>query len=241
MPPILRVENLSKTFTLHGAGRILPSVSNATFAVQTARLTALVGPSGAGKSTVLKCIHRTYLATSGRILLRTEHGEVDLVSADERTVIALRKRELSFVTQFLHALPRQPTLDVVARPLVAQGVDRDTARARAAERLAQFNLPERLWDLPPATFSGGEKQRVNLARGLVTRPSLLLLDEPTASLDPASAALVVEAIRAIKREDIAVLAVFHDPELVRALADDVVSLSAPADPAAIPALEASAS
>lgn len=237
MSAILRVEHLAKTFILHGAGRILPSVTDASFVVQPARLTALVGPSGAGKSTVLKCIHRTYLPTSGRILLRTAGGEVDLAAADERAIVALRARELSFVTQFLHVLPRQPTLDVVARPLIAQGVARDAARARAAERLAQFSLPERLWDLPPATFSGGEKQRVNLARGLITRPRLLLLDEPTASLDPASAELVVEAIRAIKHEDIAVLAVFHDPALVRALADDVVALAVPV---ADPALEAAA-
>lgn len=222
--PVLTVTKLGKRFTLHHAGRILPSVEDVSFTVDAGELVALVGPSGSGKSTILKCIHRTYLPLGGSIVLHREDGDLDLARADEATVLACRRSDLAFVTQFLHVLPRQSTLDVVARPLLVQGIDREAARARAAEQLERFALPRRLWDIPPATFSGGEKQRVNLARSLVTRPRLLLLDEPTASLDPAATHRVVEAIRSLKGGSIGLLAVFHDPALVEALADRVVTL-----------------
>jgi alpha-D-ribose 1-methylphosphonate 5-triphosphate synthase subunit PhnL len=226
MSTVLSVSGLAKSFTLHHQGKSIPSVHGATFTVEAGRLTALVGPSGAGKSTVLKCVYRTYLPQTGSIVL---HGgeAVDLATCDEHTVLRLRRRDLAYVTQFLHCLPRQGTLDVVAAPLAALGSGREAARAAARERLHELDLPERLWDVPPATFSGGERQRVNLARGLVLRPRLLMLDEPTASLDRHSAALVVAAIRAAKAAGVAVLAIFHDPELVAALADTVVELTRP--------------
>ncbi len=236
--PVLRVEGLGKSFTVHAAGKHLPSVTDLSFAVHAGRLTALVGPSGAGKSSVLKCIWRTYLPESGRILLSTGSGTgtdndaVDLAAVDEHAVLALRRSAMSFVTQFLHVLPRQGTLAVVAEPLLALGVDAKAARERAAELLRALELPERLWDLPPATFSGGEKQRVNLARGLVVRPRLLLLDEPTASLDAHAAGLACAAVNAAKAAGAGILAIFHDPDLVRRLADDVVRLPAPLQPAA---------
>lgn len=235
VPPILTVNALQKSFHLHAAGKVLPSVDAVSFVVHTGELVALVGPSGAGKSTILKCIHRTYLPLGGSVVLQTQQGPVDLAAADEATVLACRRSEVAFVTQFLHVLPRQATVDVVARPLTAQGVDRAEARERAREQLARFGLPERLWDIPPVTFSGGEKQRVNLARALVTRPRLLLLDEPTASLDPVATARVVDAIRSLKGGDIGMLAVFHDRSLVQQLADRVVELAAPQRiPQAIP-------
>lgn len=229
---VLIVEGVEKRFHLHAAGKVLPSLSPTSLTATAGRLTALVGPSGAGKSTLLKCIHRTYLPSAGRILLQREHGIVDLAITDERTVLDCRRRDLGFVTQFLHALPRQGALDVVAAPLRAQGVPREAARARAAEGLRALGLPERLWDLPPATFSGGEKQRVNLARGLAVRPRLLLLDEPTASLDRASVARAVAAIGEAKRAGTAIVAIFHDPDLVAALADHVVELVPAARPEA---------
>ena len=226
MSTVLAVSGLAKAFTLHHQGKSIPSVHGASFTVEAGRLTALVGPSGAGKSTVLKCVYRTYLPQTGSIVL---HGseDVDLATCDDHAVLRLRRRDLAYVTQFLHCLPRQGTLDVVAAPLAALGGDRESARAAAGERLRELDLPERLWDVPPATFSGGERQRVNLARGLVRRPRLLMLDEPTASLDRRSAALVVDAIRSAKAAGVAVLAIFHDPELVAALADTVVELIRP--------------
>lgn len=232
MSPILTVHGLSKSFTLHQQGKRIPSVDGAAFSVEPGRLTALVGPSGAGKSSVLKCIYRTYLPQAGSIVLHGADGAVDLAACDEHAALRARRRDIAYVTQFLHCLPRQPTIDVVAEPLVALGTARETARAAARERLRQLELPERLWDVPPATFSGGERQRVNLARGLVRRPRLLMLDEPTASLDQRSAAMVVSAIRAAKAEGVGILAIFHDPDLVAELADRVVELSRPELPCA---------
>ena len=222
--PLLTVTGLGKSFTLHQQGRVLPGIRDIGFQVRSGRLTALVGPSGAGKSTVLKCIYRTYLPHSGSIVLDGHAGPVDLATCDERTALLARRHDLGFVTQFLHCLPRQETLDVVAAPLAVHGMPPGAAREAARGVLRSLDLPERLWEVPPATFSGGERQRVNLARGLVGRPRLLLLDEPTASLDRRAAELVAEAIAGVVRAGVAVLAIFHDPDLVQQLAADVVTL-----------------
>lgn len=225
---ILKIEGLSKQFQLYEQGKLIPSCANVDLEVQIGALTALIGPTGAGKSSVLKCIYRTYLPTAGRMLYRDSDNHItDLAQASEHRILELRRRDIGFVTQFLHCLPRKPALDVVAQPLLAGGVGAGAARERAAALLALLNVPERLWSVPPATFSGGEKQRVNLARGLIARPRLLLLDEPTASLDPATTDRVVELLRAIKAEGVAMLAIFHQPELVNRLADRVVELTPP--------------
>lgn len=226
--PILRVENYSKHFELHEQHKLIPSSDNVNLEVFPGELTALIGPTGAGKSTVLKGIYRTYLPSSGRLLFRTIRNiEVDLAQADEHLILELRKNEIGFVTQFLHALPRQATEDVVAQPLVQRGMDKTQARVLAREMLSDMNLPEALWGVSPATFSGGEKQRVNLARGLVSRPRLLLLDEPTASLDPDTTEKIIRLIEKLKADGVAMLAIFHHPELVKRMADKVVHLDPP--------------
>lgn len=226
--PILRVEGYSKHFDLHEQGKVIPSSHNVNLSVYRGHLTALIGPTGAGKSTVLKGIYRTYLPTSGRLLYQSVTGhEIDLAQADEHRILELRRSEISFVTQFLHSLPRQATEDVVAQPLLQKGVEKNEARNIAREMLSAMNLPERLWGISPATFSGGEKQRVNLARGLVSRPRLLLLDEPTASLDPDTTERVVKLIEKLKDTGVGMLAIFHDPELVARMADTVVELEQP--------------
>jgi len=226
--PILRVEGYSKYFELHEQGKIIPSSHDVNLQVYPGQLTTLIGPTGAGKSTVLKGIYRSYLPTSGRLLFRCENShEVDLAQADEHLILELRRTEIGFVTQFLHALPRQATEDVVAQPLVQRGMEKTQAQNIAREMLAAMNLPECLWGISPATFSGGEKQRVNLARGLVSRPRLLLLDEPTASLDPTTTERVVRLIEDLKAEGVAMLAIFHHPELVERMADNVVELEPP--------------
>ncbi|MEA3468731.1 MAG: phosphonate C-P lyase system protein PhnL [Thermodesulfobacteriota bacterium] len=225
---ILNVENFSKHFVLHEQDKVIPSSYNVNLKVYPGRLTALIGPTGAGKSTVLNGIYRTYLASSGRILYQTAAGhEIDLARANDHQILELRKTEIGFVTQFLHILPRQKTEDVVAQPLYQRGVSKEEGRARARETLAALNLPRRLWSLSPSTFSGGEKQRVNLARGLTSKPRLLLLDEPTASLDPLTTQRVVKQIQKLKKDNIAMLAIFHQMNLVEQLADEVVELSPP--------------
>lgn len=226
--PILQVEGYAKDFQLHEQNKLIPSSHNVSFSVRTGELTALIGPTGAGKSSVLKGIYRTYLPSAGRILYRDAMGhELDLAMASEHQILELRRREIGFVTQFLHCLPRQPTLDVVAQPLFALGVPRAEARQRAADLLSAMNLPQRLWSVSPATFSGGERQRVNLARGFIARPRLLLLDEPTASLDPGTADCVIGLIEDLKAEGTAMLAIFHHPETTRRLADQVIELAPP--------------
>lgn len=226
--PILEVEDFSKTFMLHEQNKELPSSHSVFLKAYPGRLTALIGPTGAGKSTVLKGIYRTYLATSGRIMFTTDKQQtIDLATADEHQILELRKEEIGFVTQFLHTLPRQSTEDVVSMPLIKKGVARDIALEKARDILAKLNLPERLWAISPATFSGGEKQRVNLARGLLAQPRLLLLDEPTASLDPKTTDRVVEIIQDLKQTGTAMIAIFHDLDLVERLADEVVELQPP--------------
>lgn len=235
MQPVLKIEALAKRFYLHEQGKVIPSCAEVNLAVDAGRLTAVVGPTGAGKSSVLKCVYRTYLPSVGRLLYQDAGGQIiDLAQASEHRILALRQHDIGFVTQFLHCLPRKPALDVVAEPLLAGGIGRDDARRRAGELLGLLDVPARLWAVPPATFSGGEKQRVNLARGLIARPRLLLLDEPTASLDPATTDRVVELLTRIKAEGVAMLAIFHHPDLVRRLADRVVELAPPVGVADLP-------
>lgn len=226
--PILTVENLSKSFFLHEQQKTIPSSTQINFTAYPGKLIALTGPTGVGKSSVLKCIYRTYQQTSGQIIYKTSAGDwVDLTLASEHRILELRRNEIGFVTQFLHTLPRQKTLDVVAMPLYQQGINRQQGRKQASELLNELNIPERLWEVPPATFSGGEKQRVNLARGLIASPRLLLLDEPTASLDAKTTDRVIRLIQKKKEQGTAMLAIFHHADLIERIADVVVELTAP--------------
>ena len=225
---VLNVEGLSKHFILHEQKKIIPSASNVNIKVYQNKLTALVGPTGAGKSSILKSIYRSYLPSSGHTYYYHADGTcIDLAQAEEHHIIALRQNDIGFVTQFLHALPRQSCEDIVAFPLLKKGLDLQSARREAHALFERLKLPQRLWSISPATFSGGEKQRVNLARGLINKPRLLLLDEPTASLDPVTRECVVEILKTFKAEGIAMLAIFHQPHLVSQLADNVVEINTP--------------
>lgn len=228
MEPTLRIENLCKRFVLHDQEKDIPSCEQVNLAVYPGQLTALIGPTGAGKSSVLKCVYRSYLPNGGRLLYRDKTGTViDLANASDHQILELRQGEIGFVTQFLHCLPRKSALDVTCEPLIARGANRKDAREEGERLLHLLKVPERLWGVPPATFSGGEKQRINLARGLIARPRLLLLDEPTASLDPATTENVITLLQSIKQDDVALLAIFHHPDLVSRLADHVVELTPP--------------
>lgn len=223
----LKVEGLSKEFVLHAlGGRRMAALEDVSFVADRGALLGVVGRSGSGKSSLLRCIHRRYLPTSGSIVYYSAGGPIDLAAADDRAVLALRGRELGYVSQFLTAVPRTPAIDVVAEPLISKGLEREEARERAAGALGSLGLPANLLEAFPATMSGGERQRVNLARALVGEPQLLLLDEPTSALDPETRALAVEEILKLKRRGTTMIGVFHDADALRALADNVLALEA---------------
>jgi alpha-D-ribose 1-methylphosphonate 5-triphosphate synthase subunit PhnL len=221
----LIVSEVSKSFTMHLRGGLrLPVVSNVNFSVAAGECVVLGGPSGIGKSSILKMLYGNYAVDTGQILIARDGRIVDIASADPRAVLDVRRSALGYVSQFLRTVPRVSTLDVVAEPLVARGVAVEDARERAAELLARLNLPRDLWQLPPSTFSGGEQQRVNIARGFITDHTILLLDEPTASLDAANRAVVVEMIGAKKKAGVALLGIFHDEEVREAVADRILDV-----------------
>lgn len=225
---VLQVVNYSKQFYLHAQKKVIPSSRNVSFTLYSGRLIALIGPTGSGKSSVLKGIYRTYIPSAGHIFYTDASGsKIDLALASDKLILELRQREIGYVTQFLHCLPRQITLDVVSQPLINLGISRQEAHMRAAALLEALNIPDHLWNIPPATFSGGERQRVNIARGLINKPRLLLLDEPTASLDLHTSHLVIELLKGLKEEGVGIVAIFHNPELTDCLADQVVELTLP--------------
>ncbi len=195
------------------------------FSARAGECVALAGPSGAGKSSILKMIFGNYRCDGGRILLHEQDGVTDIATAPPRSIIALRRRAMGYVSQFLRAVPRVAALDVAAEPLVATGVAREAARERAAVLLRRLNIPERLWPLAPATFSGGEQQRINIARGFLSDMPLLLLDEPTASLDADNRAAVIALITEKKHRGVAIVAIVHDREVRDAVADRLVDIS----------------
>lgn len=204
---MIEISNVSKTFTLHNqGGAVIRVMAGASLSVAPGECVALTGASGAGKSTLMRMIYGNYLAASGKIMI----GELDVAQAAPREIIALRRETLGYVSQFLRVVPRVPTLDVVAEPLRAVGVDAETAQARAAELLAMLNIPETLWSLSPTTFSGGEQQRVNIARGFAHAYPAMLLDEPTASLDAKNREVVLGLIEAAKARGAAIVGIFHD-------------------------------
>jgi alpha-D-ribose 1-methylphosphonate 5-triphosphate synthase subunit PhnL len=226
MSTVLELTAVAKTFTMHLQGGIrLPVVTGVAFAVRAGECAVLAGRSGAGKSSILKMIFGTYRCDAGSIRLHADGCTVDIAQAEPRQILLLRARALGYVSQFLRAVPRVPTVDVVAEPLVIAGVERDDARRRAADLLRRLNIPERLWPLPPATFSGGEQQRVNIARGFISDLPLLLLDEPTASLDVANRAVVVDLVAEKKRRGTAVVAIVHDDDVRAAIADTVIDVN----------------
>lgn len=207
----LRVENLSKTFVLHNQhGAELPVLQHASLEVGAGECVVLHGHSGSGKSTLLRSLYANYLPDSGHIWVRHQQEWIDLVSAPARQILALRRDTIGWVSQFLRVIPRITTLDVVAQPLRERGVDRQESEERAKALLSRLNVPSRLWGLAPSTFSGGEQQRVNIARGFIADYPVLLLDEPTASLDSTNSAAVVSLIEQARDRGAAIVGIFHD-------------------------------
>ncbi len=206
-------------------GLRLAVVADLEFAVHPGECVVLAGPSGIGKSSVLKMIFGGYRCDRGTIIVRHGTTAVNVAAASPRQILSLRRRAIGYVSQFLRALPRVPALDVVANSLVGCGEGRETARCRAIDMLRFLKIPGTLWGLPPATFSGGEQQRVNIARGLLPDLPILLLDEPTASLDAANRERVIDLIAEKKRRGTAIVAIVHDEDVRASIADSVVNVS----------------
>jgi alpha-D-ribose 1-methylphosphonate 5-triphosphate synthase subunit PhnL len=223
--PMVAVHGLTKGFTLHQqAGARLPVLEAIDLTVAAGECVVLHGPSGAGKSSLLRCLYGNYLAQAGEIWLRGAETWTDVARAPAREILALRRTRLGYVSQFLRAIPRVPAEQVVAQPAIDAGMARAQALAHARAMLARLNIPENLWHLPPATFSGGEQQRVNVARAFVRDVPILLLDEPTASLDPANRDVVIALVRAARARGATIVGIFHDPGVRDAVATRIHEL-----------------
>ncbi len=225
MATTLKIEKLCKEFTLHqqGATRI-PVLDNVSLEVNKGEAVAVTGPSGRGKSSLLKLIYGSYKATSGAIRVFHDGVWVDAVNAEPRDMIVIRRQTIGYVTQFLRVIPRVPALDIVAEPLIERGIAPGKAEERAKDLLSRLNIPEKLWPLSPMTFSGGEQQRVNIARGFAAHHPVLLLDEPTASLDDENRDRVLTLIAEARSAGSAIVAVFHDEAERRRACSREVSL-----------------
>jgi alpha-D-ribose 1-methylphosphonate 5-triphosphate synthase subunit PhnL len=226
MTPALELRDVAKSFTMHLQGGVrLAVVAGVTFSVRAGECVVLAGPSGTGKSSILKMIFGNYRCEEGQILAQDRAGLFNVATATPRQMIELRSKTIGYVSQFLRAVPRVPTIEVVAEPLIVGGVPRETAHAKAAAMLHRLNIRDALLQLPPATFSGGEQQRVNIARGFLPELPILLLDEPTASLDADNRAVVQDLIQDKKRRGTAIVAVVHDEHVRDAIADRIVEVA----------------
>jgi alpha-D-ribose 1-methylphosphonate 5-triphosphate synthase subunit PhnL len=228
---ILKIKNLAKDFYLHNAdARCAPlqikSCQNINLTLNKGEFIGIVGLSGAGKSTILKCINRTYLPMQGDIIYNSAaFGKINLASVGEREILYLRRHEIGYVSQFLNVMPRTTAKEHVMNALTDMGADADMAANAAQEMLLYFRLPENLWDIYPATFSGGERLRLNLAHAMVKKPRLLMLDQPTASLDSKTKLLVREMLEKLKDKETSMIGIFHDIEFMEGVCDKVFNIS----------------
>ncbi len=223
--PQVAVRNLCKNFTLHTQGGIaINAFQNLNLDAWAGQCLALHGPSGTGKSTLLRSVYANYKPCSGNIIVRHGETSVDMVTAQPRLVLDIRKKTMGYVSQFLRVIPRICSMDIVAEQLTIHGIPLDEAREKASALLERLRIPQRLWHLAPATFSGGEQQRVNIARGFIRPCPILLLDEPTASLDAANRQTVIDLIEEAKARGTAVIGIFHDEAVRAAVANNVFSM-----------------
>ncbi len=223
--PFLKVSNYTKYFHIHHLSREIPVFENLSFELNEGQFLIVRGPNGIGKSTLLRCLFRSYLPTSGEALYQSNYGVIDLARAADIDMLTLRAEEIGFVTQFLRPRPRVSALGLVAEPLINAEYLQQDAMEQAEIMLDKFGLKRDLWDAYPTTFSGGEQQKVNLARALVAPRRLLLLDEPTASLDVETRESLSNRLGELKAQGVAMLGVFHHPQDVEEHIDEEVYLS----------------
>ncbi len=222
--PLLEVSELSKTFLIHHLSRQIPVFEGLNFQLEQGQFLRITGANGHGKSTLLRCLYRTYRVTSGKAIYRSESGQIDLANAPDIDIASLRDREIGYVVQFLRPRPRVSALDLVSEPLRKQNVTKEEATERASALLSRFGLNPKLWNAFPGTFSGGEQQRVNLAQGLSVPRRLLLLDEPTASLDKTARGAIHQRLAELKEEGVTMICVFHHDEDLSDLVDDTLNV-----------------
>lgn len=223
--PLLRVDGLTKTFRMYHLDSMLHAFEGVSFELHEGEFLLLRGHNGAGKSTLLRTIWRSYLPVGGHVWYRSNHGEIDLANAADVDIALLRREEIGFVTQFLNARPRVAAQDIVAEPLLLAGASQAEALEQARHWLEQFGVRPELWRAYPSTFSGGEQQKVNLARALILPQKLLLLDEPTASLDVGARAALVRRLSDLKAQGVAIIGVFHHPGDVAGLITREINLN----------------
>lgn len=224
---LLVVEALAKRFTIHALAREVVAFDAVSFTLRAGQLLLVRGPNGVGKSSLLRCLYRTYLPDAGRAIYASTRGPIDLARAADPDIALLRREEIGHVTQFLRPRPRVSALDLVAEPLIVAGVAPAEARRVAGERLDELGVKRAIWSAFPTTFSGGEQQKVNLARALIAPRRLVLLDEPTAALDPRARDALRERVAALKAEGVALIGVFHHVEDIAELVDDEIVLQMP--------------
>jgi alpha-D-ribose 1-methylphosphonate 5-triphosphate synthase subunit PhnL len=228
MTAVVRCEGLSKAFVLQTRGGTrIQAFADVSFGLSEGEFLGVSGPSGAGKSSLLKCLYRTYLPSAGCVWYTDSSAQTrDLASAPDHAIIRLRRQEIGYIAQFFPVIPRVSALDTISNSMVMRGFPREASLQRARDLLERLAIPRPLWDLSPSTFSGGEKQRINIIHAVIARPRLLLLDEPTASLDAASAQEAVSLIRELKKEGTAMIGIFHDRALLMSLSDQVLAMEA---------------
>ncbi len=225
MAKILEIRDLSKVFTMFIlGGKKIHALEGISFDMDEGEIVGLTGKSGAGKSTLMKCVYRTYLPTSGSMVMRGANGAIDLATAPAHDVLELRRSQMRYCSQFLHAIPRVPALEVVSEGLLNRQMSLEEAAREARDCFERLGLPEELWDAYPSTFSGGEQQRVNIARAILSRPRFLLVDEPTASLDLKTKDAVIEMLLELKRAGTSILLITHDEHTLGRLSDRYVHL-----------------
>ncbi|MGO0907221.1 phosphonate C-P lyase system protein PhnL [Clostridioides difficile] len=223
---ILEVNNFSKDFKLHALNKTIKACSGINFTISKGEFLGIIGKSGAGKSTILKSIYKTYIPTTGEIIFNSEiYGKIDLSTIGDREMINLRKKEIGYVSQFLKTLPRITAIELVVHSLIESGFEKDCAYDMAKDILTQFEINENLWDAYPNNFSGGEKLRLNLAQAMVKKPRLLLLDEPTASLDNQSKIYVKEKMLELKNQGTTMIGIFHDIEFMETVIDKTFTMT----------------